>query len=285
MRVLCRLVPFGLDRILRGCLLAVLIVALSRPALAGETILWLKTDWPPVFMAKGGGFGDAATDWLTERLPDYSHSTRSLPLTRLLRTLEHTDTIVCASGLARTPAREAQFLVSLDLMHMPGLALVTRASDVEAFRPLRDAAGVIEMRRLLLQGDLDGAIHESRSYGSAIDDVLRNAPANAPVVRLSKTSSMLSMLSAKRVDWLLLYPFEATWQAKQDDMETAIVSLPIVEVPATIRGGITCNRAPGSMAAVDRMNALIRSHPDQPWLGAMTHWLDPEARKRLATGR
>jgi uncharacterized protein (TIGR02285 family) len=282
---LCQQVRVGCGRAALSGLLVLFFAFLARPVHAGETILWLKTEWPPVFMTNGKGFGDQAMVWLIERLPDYKNNIRSVPLARLLRTLDHTDEIVCASGLARTPTREAQFLVSADLMHMPGLALVTRADDIEVFHRQRNAAGAIELRRLLQQGNLDGAIHESRSYGAALDEVLRAAPANAPLVRLTKTNSMLSMLGAKRVDWLLLYPFEATWQAKQEDMEMAIVSLPVAEVPASIRGGITCNRVPGSAAVIEKINTLIGSHPDRPWLGSMMEWLDPEARRRQATGR
>lgn len=233
-------------------------------------------------MNGGGGFGDHAMGWLIERLPGYRHDIRNLPLTRLLKTMEQTDTIICASGLARTPAREAQFIVSHDLMRMPGLALVVRAVDLNAFGVLRGPDGTIAMRRLLGQGDLDGAIHESRSYGHALDEILRAAPPTAPLTRLSKTASMLSMLAAKRVDWLLLYPFEATWQARQSNIDTVVVSLPVADVPPTIRGGITCNHAAGSAALVAKIDQLIASQPDQPWLRPMLDWLDPEARRRLS---
>lgn len=271
------------NAVLFGALLLAVALDLVAPAVrADQAVLWLKTEWPPVFMVNGGGFGDHATGWLIERLPGYRHETRNLPLARLLRTLEQTDTITCASGLARTPAREAQFVVSHDLMRMPGLALVVRAADLSDFGALRNPDGTIAMRRLLGQADLDGAIHESRSYGHVLDEALRSAPPTAPLSRLSKTASMLSMLAAKRVDWLLLYPFEATWQARQGNIDTPVVSLPVADVPPTIRGGITCNRAAGSAALVAKIDQLIDAQPDQPWLRPMLDWLDPEARKRLS---
>lgn len=273
---------FGMRKPLLALLLAVALDLVAPSARADQAVVWLKTEWPPVFMNGGGGFGDHAMGWLIERLPGYRHDIRNLPLTRLLKTMEQTDTIICASGLARTPAREAQFVVSHDLMRMPGLALVVRTADLNDFSVLRGPDGSIAMRRLLEQSDLDGAIHESRSYGHALDEVLRNAPSWAPVSRLSKTASMLSMLAARRVDWLLLYPFEATWQARQGNVDTPVVSLPVAEVPATIRGGITCNRAAGSAALVAKIDQLIAAQPEQPWLRPMLDWLDPEARKRLS---
>jgi len=266
----------------RALILAVALALAAPSARAEQAVLWLKTEWPPVFMNGGGGFGDHAMGWLIDRLPGYRHDIRNLPLARLLKSMEQADTITCASGLARTPAREAQFLISHDLMRMPGLALVVRAADLNDFNALRNPDGSIAMRRLLGQSELDGAIHESRSYGHALDEVLRSAPSAAPVSRLSKTASMLSMLAAKRVDWLLLYPFEATWQARQSNVDTAVVSLPVAEVPPTIRGGITCNRAAGSAELVAKIDQLIASQPGQPWLAPMMEWLDPEARKRLS---
>lgn len=267
---------------LGALLFAVALDLIAPAARADQAVLWLKTEWPPVFMNGGGGFGDHATAWLIERLPGYRHDSRNLPLARLLKTLEQTDTIICASGLARTPAREAQFIVSHDLMRMPGLALVVRAADLNTFSALRDPDGTIPMRRLLGQRALDGAIHESRSYGPALDEILRDTPPTAPLTRLSKTASMLSMLAARRVDWLLLYPFEATWQARQSNIDTVVMSLPVSDVPPTIGGGITCNRAAGSAALVRKIDQLIASQPDQPWLQPMLDWLDPEARRRLS---
>lgn len=232
------------------------------------------------------GFGDAVLLWLQQRLPaGYHHETRRLPLARLLKAMEDRQVITCASNLLRTPAREAQFLISRDVMRMPALGLVVRSADAEAFRPLRNDRGMVEFRHLLHQPALEGAINENRAYGAALDGALRDPTNTAPLIRLSKTSNMVSMLAAKRVDWILLYPFEAVWLARQEQVVPALSTLGIAEIPAFNRGGVTCNRAPGADRLVAAIDGLIDAHPDEPWLAPMYDWLDPETRQRVGPPR
>jgi uncharacterized protein (TIGR02285 family) len=266
----------------RLCCIFAVFLALAAPAApAQEKVLWLKTDWPPVFMPSGRGFGDAVLTWLQQRLPGYNHEIRRLPLARLLKAMEDPQAIICTSNLLRTPAREAQFLISRDVMRMPALGLVVRGSDTDAFQPLRDARGMVEFRSLLHQPALDGAINENRAYGAVLDNLLRDPTVTAPLIRLPKTGNMVSMLAAKRVDWILLYPFEAIWQARQEQTVPALSTLAIAEIPAFNRGGVTCNRVPGAETLVAAIDRLIEGRPDEPWLAPMLEWLDPETRQRV----
>jgi uncharacterized protein (TIGR02285 family) len=269
------------DRSHSSGLLCVLLLGLLMlwpgGARANEALVWLKTDWPPVFTAQGNGFGDQALDWLIGRLPGYQHSMQNLPLARLLKTMERQDVAVCASGLARTPSRERQFLVSRDFMHMPALALVVRADAIDAFASFRRADGGVDMQRLIAHDRLTGGINDNRSYGPALDAMLQDAP----LVRLSKTSNMVSMLAARRLDWVVLYPFEATQQARQETPVPDIAGLSIAGIPGLIEGGITCNRTAGGQRVIAEIDRLIAAHPSWPWMAPMLDWLDPETRRRL----
>jgi uncharacterized protein (TIGR02285 family) len=267
-----------------GCALAtVLLAGVAHDAQAEEKVLWLKTDWPPVFMQNRQGFGDAALAWLMARLPsDYTHEIRSLPLPRLLRLMEDPQATVCTSNLLRTPAREAQYLISRDIMRMPALGLVVRSADASEFLPIQDARGMVEFRRLMQQTALDGAVNQNRSYGTVLDGLLREAAPDAPVTRLPKTGNMVSMLAAKRLDWILLYPFEAIWQARQEQTAPVLSALPIAEIPTVNLGGITCNRTPTSKRLIPAIDAILAAHPDEPWLQPMYAWLDPDTRQRVS---
>lgn len=272
--------------LLRRMVLTLLLCIAAPQAWAEDKVLWVKTEWPPVFMPNHQGFGDAALAWLMARLPpDYIHEMRALPLPRLLRLMEDPQLTVCTSNLLRTPEREAQFLISRDIMRMPALGLVVRAADAGDFLPMKDAKGMVEFRRLLQQAVLDGAVNQNRSYGPVLDGLLRATPSDAPVTRLPKTSNMVSMLAAKRLDWLLLYPFEATWQARQEQTAPVLSVLPIAEIPTVNLGGVTCNRTPTSGRLVPAIDAILAAHPDEPWLKPMYDWLDPETRQRVTTYR
>jgi len=268
--------------LLRCMLLTLLLSTAVQPAQAEDKILWLKTEWPPVFMPNRQGFGDAALAWLIARLPPgYTHEMRALPLPRLLRLMEDPQLTICTSNLLRTPEREKQFLISRDIMRMPALGLVVRSADAKDFQPLLDAKGMVEFRRLLQQAALDGAVNQNRSYGAVLDGLLRDTLPDAPVTRLPKTSNMVSMLAAKRLDWLLLYPFEAIWQTRQEQTAPVLSVLPIAEIPTVNLGGVTCNRTPVAARLVPAIDAILAAHPDEPWLQPMYDWLDPETRQRV----
>jgi uncharacterized protein (TIGR02285 family) len=270
----------------RASIVGLTALLIADAAQGQDRVLWLKTEWPPVFMENGKGFGDQALAWLIERLPaDYSHDVRTLPLARLLKTMEDPQTIVCTSNLLRTPAREAQFLISRDIMRMPALGLVVRSSEVGAFASLYNGRGMIEFRRLLQQTALDGVINENRSYGAELDGLLHTAPPTAPITRLRKTASMVSMLAANRVDWILLYPFEAVWLVRQEPAAPMLSVLPIAEIAAFNDGGVTCNRTPAAERLVAQIDRVLVAHPDEPWLKPMLEWLDPETRQRVALRR
>jgi len=271
--------------LLRSVLLALLFSISVQPVRAEDKVLWVKTEWPPVFMPNRQGFGDSALAWLIARLPpDYTHEMRALPLPRLLRLMEDPQLTVCTSNLLRTPEREKQFLISRDIMRMPALGLVVRSADAKDFQPLLNDQGMVEFRRLL-QATLDGAVNQNRSYGPVLDGLLRDAPSDAPVARLPKTGNMVSMLAAKRLDWLLLYPFEAIWQARQEQTAPVLSVLPIAEIPTVNLGGVTCNRTPVAARLVPVIDAILAAHSDEPWLQPMYDWLDPETRQRVRPQR
>jgi uncharacterized protein (TIGR02285 family) len=257
----------------------------SAAAHAQDKVLWLKTEWPPVFMRNSQGFGDHSLAWLIERLPGYAHEIRGLPLPRLLKLMEDTENTVCANGLLRTPDREAKYLISRDLMRLPALGLVVRTTDAKAYDPLRNDKGEVEFRRLMQQEALDGVVNENRTYGHVLDELLRHPVSGKTYARLPKTSGMVSMLAANRVDWALLYPFEAIWLARQEQTAPVLTVLPIAELPSLSNGGITCYRTPLAKNLVAQIDRILAAHPDEPWLRPMFDWLDPETRQRVLARR
>ncbi len=265
-----------LARLGLGCLALVAAVA---PARAAEELLWLKASWAPVFVEQGDGFGDSALNWLQQNLAEYRHADRFLPLPRLqlaLADLPH----ACTASLARNPVREAQFLFSRDFLRMPGLAVVVRPGSLAALAPYGDARQGIDLPRLVRDAGLDGVINENRSYGAALDPVLQAVPPER-LKRLTRASTMVAMLAAERVDWVLLYPFEASWQARKLRPEPAIAALPILGQRPVIASGIACARSDFGRRVIAQVDALIAAHPSRPWQAALNALLDAETRARM----
>lgn|GEM_PF-5227684 len=276
------LARLGLAPLALGCLALVAAALPSRAqaqAGAAEELLWLKASWAPVFVEQGDGFGDGALEWLRQRLPEHRHADRFLPLPRLqlaLAELPH----ACTASLARNPAREAQFLFSRDFLRMPGLAVVVRPGSLAALAPFGDAQQGIDLPRLVQDAGLDGVINENRSYGASLDPVLQAAPPER-LKRLTRASTMVAMLAAERVDWVLLYPFEANWQARKLQPPPAIAALPIQGQKPVIASGIACARSDVGRRVIAKVDALIAAHPTRPWQAALNALLDAETRARM----
>jgi len=264
---------------MRPLYIMLLLLLLPGWARAAEPLLWLKAQWVPVFVEQETGFGDAALDWLKQRLPDYRHDTRFLPLPRLERLLAEQPQ-ACTASLARNPAREARFLFSRDFLRLPGLAVVVREDSLKAVKAHGDAQAGIDMAALLSDATLDGVINENRSYGTALDAVLQPVPPER-LLRLPRASTMVAMLGADRVDWLLLYPFEANAQARLLKPPPVLHMLPIRGQRPVTASGIACARSAFGQRVVDQVNALIDAHPGAPWQAALDALLDDETRVRM----
>lgn len=256
-----------------------LLVILPGTASAAESVLWLKAKWVPVFVEQGNGFGDAALDWLKQRLAGYQHDTRFMPLPRLERMLAEQPQ-ACTASLARNPAREARFLFSRDFLRMPGLAVVVRDDSLAAVKLHGDGQAGVDVAALLRDAALDGVINENCSYGTALDAVLQPVPAER-LMRLPRASTMVAMLGAGRVDWVLLYPFEAAAQARMLKPPPHLNMLPILGQRPVIASGIACARSAFGQRVIDQVNALIDTHPDMPWQAALDALLDDETRARM----
>ncbi|WP_428247880.1 hypothetical protein [Ferrovibrio sp.] len=256
-----------------------LLVILPGAARAADSLLWLKAQWTPVFVEQETGFGDAALDWLKQRLPDYRHETRFQPLPRLERLLGEQQQ-ACTASLARNPAREARFLFSHDFLRMPGLAVVVRDDSLAAVKAHGDGQAGVDVAALLRDAALDGVINENRSYGAALDALLQPVPPER-LMRLPRASTMVAMLGASRVDWVLLYPFEAAAQARALKPPPHLNMLPILGQRPVIASGIACARSAFGQRVIDQVNALIEAHPAAPWQAALNALLDDETRARM----
>ncbi|WP_457389623.1 hypothetical protein [Roseateles sp. P5_E1] len=247
--------------------LALAIAVASSTGLAADappavdSILWLVSN---TMVVPDGDVmrhpADELTRWLQARLPGVAlqptvaNAERSWVLIRERRR-------ACHAGAARTPERE-RLAYFTDTWLVPPPQLIVRR-DRRAALPL-DANGAVDLKALLADASLRGVLAQGRSYGPALDALIKAQPAGPQVQHLfggDYGSSLLPMLMQRRADYTLDYPnvliAQASQPADEQSGEPALAALPIKGASEAIVSGIACPRTAWGHAAIRIIDAAL----------------------------
>ena len=237
---------------MRAWVLAGLLAALGGAASAEEPVVvqritWLSAD--AVANADGSQVvrpSDRMIDWLAARLPQVEHVRVTANAKRSWMLIEAGEP-VCHTGAVRLPERERQAYFT-DTRLLPPLQLIARA-DVRARLP-RDAAGQVDLARLLADPRLRGVRVQGRSYGPQIDALLARRPPGAEVATGDFGSNVLPMLLRGHADYAIEFPFMVDLQARRRPGIAQLAMLPIRGAGDMVVGGVACSRTPWGLAAI-----------------------------------
>lgn len=237
------------------CALAASWLLLALPAWAAEPvelpvrrITWLAGDG--IAAADGSQAivrpSDRMIDWLTPRLPQIEQVRVNANAKRSWMLIEAGEP-VCHTGAVRLPERERQaYFTSTRLL--PPLQLIVRR-ELRSQLPL-DAAGQVDLPRLLADPRLRGVRVQGRSYGAQIDPMLQRQPLSTEVATGDFGSNVLPMLLRGHADYALEFPFMVDVQARQRPELADLAMLPIRGVTGMVVGGVACSRTSWGLAAI-----------------------------------
>ena len=270
--------PMGL-RHLRALVHAcgLLIVGLACLALSGTfkharsadkpEIVWALTPLPPAMLERDGkivGYGVDILDWFAARLPEYTHEKEIVPLPRLIKTIMGPGTF-CNIGMNPTPERK-EFLYFTDavLPHLP-VSLIVDANRNDQLTPYITRQGDVDLERMIVEGNLNGALRSQRSYGGPIDMILRRHADNPRIIHVGNDANFLQLIALERMDWTLYLPAEAEFYRRAKLPDTAFSSWHIAGNDQLMPASIACSKTASGAKIVDAINALVQDHPDMPW--------------------
>ena len=196
-----------------------LFTSISENAHAKDTILWLNDAMPPAFIShgpdKGNGIVDGVVKIYKEHLPEYEHSHLEANMPRILDLMRKGDK-VCYAGFFRTPEREKFVSFSIpNLINYMG-AIVIKKSQRKA---LFSNAKTLLLGNILENDTLIAGFTNGRSYGKIIDTLIeKNKNTNKTMIFRSGQNSiqgLLEMLSNKRIDYTIGFPWEIPYVANQ----------------------------------------------------------------------
>ncbi len=255
------------------------VAGLSPPGAAMDAVTWMEVEFPPGYIhrgpLRGQGYEDVITRILMENLTGYRHDKMMGNLARMYHEFKQ-GRRVCNVALFKTPERQQFMVFSIPSTFTLPNGLITLKKRWHRF------GSATEIRlESVLQTDLRLGISRSRSYGKAIDAVLKNAEGSDRIfVHSGKDvfESLLRMLLSDRLDCMLGLPEEVIYVAEKMGVEDRIVTIALAENQGTYDawlGHVACSRTPWGERIIGRINAILRKErPTERYRQAYERWLD-----------
>lgn len=251
----------------------------AAPAPAVTKITWLASDHAPQMTgADASGVTARVTAYLEKQWPGVRHEVVFANAKRSWQMIENGDE-VCRANMVRTPDREkSAYFINTQLTPPPGL--IVRRDKLKLLP--RNAAGEVQLSRLLADHALRGALIDGRSYGPALDEMLAARSVDSSVTLYSPKdfgARVLQMLSLGRADYSVEMDMALVMAGNPDDL----VSVPIQGASELVMAGIACPRTPWGLAAIRGIDkAYGRPEGAANLRQGLMRWLTPETKAHYA---
>jgi uncharacterized protein (TIGR02285 family) len=263
-----------------------LLMLLTATAGAGdiERITWLSADPPPALESKGAtGLAARMVAFMTLQWPEVQHQILPANAKRSWQLLAQGEPVCHASAL-RTPEREKLAYFSNTQLSPPLLLIVRR--DKLAMLPL-DAAGEVELARLLADTRLRGALVDGRSYGPFVEQLLGKQPAQKTVALYAASdygSKILPMLGMDRADYTIEQDIALSVLRQRHPQLDELRSLPIRGASELLQIGVACPRNAWGLATIREIDKRLGTPTGVAMLrDSFERWITPEVRQHYGT--
>ncbi|HEY4081152.1 MAG TPA: hypothetical protein VGM81_10665 [Burkholderiaceae bacterium] len=277
--------------LLRPSLAAALLLAacasVAQAPQAGvtvESITWLSAHEPAVDeRQRNERLNDMMVAFMRTQWPEVQHHLVQANPRRGMQLLMAGET-VCLPTAVRTPEREEQAYFTNSVLSPPPQLIVRR--DKLSALP-RNAAGEVDLARLLADPTLHGGLIEGRSYGPTLDAMLARKPANQPAPVLYSGgdfgSKLLPMMALGRVDYTIEYELVLNTTDFDRKLTGALQSVPIQGAGDLVVAGVACPRNPWGLAAITEIDKRLGTPAGAAMLRqAQEHLMSLESRQRYA---
>jgi uncharacterized protein (TIGR02285 family) len=264
----------------RACACAVVPLAMLCSARAQDTIHWGWQDTAPDQITEGPdrdkGRQDRIRTFLQQRLTSYKHQQDIAPLARILEEIK-AGRPWCYVNAVRKPEREEWAVFSLPVIINLPYKIVIRAEDKRKFSEKR--GGQLSLEALLRNPRLQGSMTRGRSYGTAIDDIIKRVP---PANYHVNDIGALRMLQARRIDYIVAYPVRVMYAARQTGRVDGLATLPFQEGGDAIVTHVMCPKNDwGRQVIADVDTVLRKERPNPAYRRLMEAWHDKESVREI----
>ncbi|MGE8467437.1 MAG: TIGR02285 family protein [Pseudomonas putida] len=263
-------------------LLCGLLPVLAVPHVtAKERILWLVRDLPPFTIfegpEKGQGVVDRLLPLLIEQMPEYDHSIVRVNRARGIQMLQDQSSFTCDPTLLWTPERARYVHFSMPSLGVVSGGLVVRKEGEALVAPfLTD--NEIDLHGLMSHTPLKLGIVAERSYGTQIDDILRQLPESVLSRHYGNdaTANQLQMQQLGRLPMVMGYWPEVRYLIQQQGGSLADYHFhPVQGVKRYQFLHVGCSASALGREAIAHIDQLLPALRRDTLPGLYARWLDP----------
>jgi uncharacterized protein (TIGR02285 family) len=255
--------------------------------LAEEEIKWLRSDFPPFSIPSGPyvdkGPCDLATALLIDKLDDYKNIVMLSNYKRTLSALKQQKKVGSAV-LLKTPEREKFIEFSIPYIVLLPNGIVLLKSQVGKFKPYINKKGYISLEKTITESNLKAGISSGRKYSGIIDKVLKEYKNNENIYvnhKIPIIKPLLILMLKGRLDYILCYPNEARYYAKQLGENEKIVWLPLEGMPKHTLCYVGFPKNEWGKNIINKINPILMKHRNTPeFHNSYESWLDEVSKKR-----
>ncbi len=267
-----------------GMTVALLLASTSARA-EDITVNWQMPDYPPVIIAsgplKGTGYADVFLRYFIERTPEFKHVVEPSSMSRVFGLMKQGQP-VCEPSLLKTAEREAYVDFSGPVEFVLPHHIVVRADRVARLAAYRNAAGAVDIGRLLRDPSLVTVRQEKRGYPPVVLDAFTAVQGQPNLIQTSDDDQgPFRQVANGWVDYIITYPDEVNWFARQLGASVSLAYLPIAGLPEYTIGYVGCTKGAWGRKIVERVNQVVaKAGKRPPWIDAEARLLDAAAAKR-----
>lgn len=260
-------------------ILAALVLLLSYPAAAAETVIWLTTDLPPQYIGEGKfaglGIKDQQLRLILGELKEYDHREIQASIGRLWYEMQREDG-VCGLGVLRSPEREKIAVFTERPVPVPGFRLIIKTDHLDAFRPFMTGEDEIDLAALKKNHRLTGGYVVDRVYPAQMMEFITDPEHQSRLERSVGSERLYQLLRSNRVDFVLGLGYEARYFDKLQDDYAPLTALTVKGTDRLIKGYTACSDRPLGREVIARIDALQREDSFwRQWVAPLQRWLNP----------
>lgn len=267
-----------------------MVIVSGLYAETSEEITWYQGAFPPAVIHDSTenrkGWINLMLDDIIRLTSDYTHNIVDAKMSRFYNEAKKQSN-ACHAFLFKTPERE-QFLVysKPNYVILPN-GVIIKKGQKHKFQEFIDDSGFLNLSRLIKNENYKIGLGYHLAYGASIDPILepyREYPHVYTIKVTDYIASLLNMLNAGRVDYIMAYAAQVKYWSIKLGFEDRFVYLPLKE---NHNGKlsmfyIACSMTDTCKKFIEDVNLKIQTKDHiNKVTNYYSEWLDPNARHEL----
>jgi len=210
-------------------------------ALEKDTIIWVESDFPPVWIFKGPDKGTGGADLLQKllekKLSGYNHRRVKANNSRLQNMMKNGENACACAKFKTTDREKIMYFNTVPSSFILSNGIITKKSK----RHLFSNSQKISLADTLQNQNLRLGLSKKRKYSGQIDQILERFKDNSNIHREAKLAAskvLVHKLLFDRVDYILGYDWEIQYQIRHSlsaEDANKFIFLPILETKEEYR--------------------------------------------------